>query len=229
MSRFFKEKVLSPGAAVIIILCAMLGTYLVTSLTASSDIPPVDLPTLPPINTERPAEFTDDELCLYACIDAFDTHSDEILPLRTLSGTVRMVAFDAGDGLTLCYLLEELSSAKPDSAARLSALLGFAPSYKPETAVIFEISASDVFRPAYSTDCTSASMTVEQCELTDSQRDFINGLIIQASDKQFAFTRLGYSYDWQGASPYGLSQFAADISAGNITAKTSVSEFLASL
>ena len=68
MKRFFTEKVISLGTAVIIILLCIAGTYLVTVSVSSGSASMPELPTLPPINTEKPIA-DDEELFLYACIE----------------------------------------------------------------------------------------------------------------------------------------------------------------
>ena len=100
----FKEKVLSLGGAIILLIVCIVGTYLITTITKNAN-DQFELPSLPAINTQKPAEFNDDQLFLYACIDAFDVQKSEIKDLKTFKTGDKLVAFE-NNGITLCYLLD---------------------------------------------------------------------------------------------------------------------------
>lgn len=227
MKKFFTEKVISLGTAVIIILLCIAGTYLVTVSVSSGSASMPELPTLPPINTEKPIA-DDEELFLYACIDAFNgCRTSRALQCLPKEGTVRMAAL-SGSGTVLCYLYDEMKECKPSSTSDLIALLGLAPNTAAEKVIIFDIPSACVFRPAFNTDCTSGEMPDTQCALSDEQQAFIDSMIIAAAEKKIAFTRRGFSYNWKGKDCYGLTQFAANPAEGTIIAEMSIDAFIAS-
>ena len=163
------------------------GTYLVTVSVSSGSASMPELPTLPPINTEKPIA-DDEELFLYACIDAFNgCRTSRVLQCLPKEGTVRMAAL-SGSGTVLCYLYDEMKEYKPSSPSELTALLGLAPSTAAEKVIIFDIPSACVFRPAFNTDCTSGEMPDTQCALSDEQQAFIDSMIIAAAEKKIAFT-----------------------------------------
>ncbi len=221
----FKDKVLSLGGAVLIILISIVCTYLITTNTANQDNG-VGIPTLPAINTPKPAEFTDEQLFLYACIDAFDPNENEYYhDLGVVNYNIELVAFEK-DGLTLCYPVDEIRAKAPSDKARLLALLGLSPGTEIKNVHIFQASAENIFRPAFNTDCTKKQMTLYQCDLTDQQEEFINKIIVDAANKKIAFTRLGYTYDYKGTSVYGVTQYATDPQKGSDLQTKTLDEFL---
>ena len=97
MKKFFTEKDISVGKDVIIILLCIAGTYLVTVSVSSGSASMPELPTLPPISTEKPIA-DDAELFLYACIDAFHgCRTRSALQGVATEGTVRMAGL-SGSG-----------------------------------------------------------------------------------------------------------------------------------
>ena len=74
----FKEKVLTLGGAIILMLISILGTYLISnSINKNNDI--IEMPSIPPIHTQKPSEFADEDLFHYACIDSFDVQKNQIV------------------------------------------------------------------------------------------------------------------------------------------------------
>jgi len=73
----FKEKVLSLGGAIVIMLICILATYFITNSVINSGEQLI-LPTLPPVQTQKPTQFNDNDLFMYACIDSYDVQKDEI-------------------------------------------------------------------------------------------------------------------------------------------------------
>lgn len=226
MERFFKEKALSLGVMVVLLLVVVLATYFITSSTIhalDSDDP--TLPTLPPIQTEGPGDFTDTELFLYACVDAFDPHSEEIFPLLTLSDEVQMLAFKQ-DGIVHCYSLAEVKQKGAADKRHLFSLLGLSPDFAGSQMILFDIPAAKVFRPAYETNCQEDTMSLSQCTLTADQQAFMNALLLDAADKKLAYTRLGYTYNYLNTNIYGVSEFAADPADGTLVRELTLDECL---
>ena len=223
----FKEKVLSLGSAIILLLVGIAATYLVTSQISNNNNE-LTMPSLPTVNTPKPAEFSDIQLFLYACIDAYDTDETEIRDLGTIEQSVSLISFER-EGITLCYPIDEIKTKKPKNKSEFLALLGLHPDTSVSSIVLFDATPENVFRPAYSTDCTKNEMSIKQCELSNSQKEFINQLIIDAADKKIAYTRLGYTYNYKGSDVYGVTQYATDPQNGKNISQTNLEDFLLSL
>lgn len=220
----FKEKVLSLRSAIILLLASILATYLVTSKITNNNYE-LTIPSLPTVNTPKPAEFSDIQLFLYACIDAFDTEQNEIRNLGTVDKNISLISLDK-EGISLCYPISEIKEKKPKDKSEFLALLGLHPDTEVNSIVIFDASYDSIFRPAFNTDCTKNDMSLQQCELSVEQEEFIHKLIIDASNKKIAFTRLGYTYNYKSTDVYGVTQYAANPQNGKNATEISLNEFL---
>ena len=186
------------------------------------------MPSIPPIHTQKPAEFADEDLFHYACIDSFDVQKNEIVNLPIIDKPTQMVAFD-NEGIVLCYTMDEITAKKPLDKRTLKALLGLSPSTDLTYAFVFTADPENLFRPAFSTDCTKKEMTSSQQEITVAQEAFIVSLMYDAYNKKIAYTRLGYTYNYLGESVYGVAQYATDINIYSDIKQYSIDDFLGSL
>lgn len=220
----FKEKVLSLGGAIVIMLICILATYFITNSVINSGEQLI-LPTMPPIQTQKPTQFNDNDLFMYACIDSYDVQKDEIKELPIINTPTTMIAF-SDKGTVLCYSLDEIKSKKPTDKRMLLGLLGLAPDTEITSVNVFTASNEHIFRPAFSTDCSISNMSSAQQDLTNDQKDFILSLMYDAYNKKIAYTRLGYTYNYLGDSVYGVAQYATNIDLATDKKSMSLDEFL---
>lgn len=223
----FKEKILSLGGAIILMIICMTATYFVTNSLIEPNTQ-IEMPSIPPIHTQKPAEFTDKDLFLYACIDSFDVQENEIVDLPVINKPTSMVAFN-NSGTVLCYSLEEIKSKKPSDKRQLLGLLGLSPDSNLNNAIVFTASPENLFRPAYSTDCSKKDMASTQQELTQQQKEFITALMYDAYNKEIAYTRLGYTYNYLGESVYGVAQYAININHASDVKEYNLDDFFKSI
>lgn len=183
---------------------------------------------------------TDEELFEAAVEDAAFADEDEIESLVSLTKDDDMVTWDKDGRVLLCtwhnypdsypegkkvtidwgyvwtFTDKEIAShtdelkAAEDTKMRLNQLIAFAPDSEHSTVTGFWVKPSDVRRPAYQSDPTDGSMTVDFKE--DADKKFKEWFDTNILDSYFygayPWTRLGYTYDWaDNGKEYGLTEF----------------------
>ena len=219
VQRFFRQKCLTPFAALLLALVCAAGT-------AAVCLRPEPVP-------------TDEQLYQAAVVDAVTIEPGEVLPLVTITpesdlatvkdGKVLLVTVNhhperylPGEAITLpdevwTFTDREIAAWYAENKAgvtdwplRLKQLVGVPPDGEYTHVSAMWVAVEDVRRPAYSTDITTADMPTALPESTPEEyRDWFTGNILWSYfDSAYPWTRLGYTYDWaDNGTEYGLTEF----------------------
>lgn len=119
---------------------------------------------------------------------------------------------------------------RTDTALRLEQLLGLSPGRKKTKFLTIWVRPEDIFRPAGDNEIDDASAGPELPKNVDSAyKSWFNSTIIYSYyPKTAPWTRLGYTYDWNGQyGEHGLSEFIVRKGASMVVQSVkSTSEFL---
>lgn len=226
MAKFWRQKLITPLAAVLIALAAAGATYGITALATTQPQEP---------------EPSIEQLYQQAVEDAVWAEDDEIMPLVELTPLDKLVTWDEtyervlllswhqypesypeGSEITLQWgevwtftdreiktWYQQHNSGVSDWTLRLEQLIGLPPDSGYTHISAFWTKPEDVIRPAYITD-TTEQMTTQLAEGADKvyREWFEDNIIWSYFDSAYPWTRLGYTYDWaDNGQEYGLSEF----------------------
>jgi hypothetical protein len=250
MKEFLMRKRINVALMIIIIIISCAATYFVTdALTSGAEKGSVQ-------TTEALYEsavmdairIEEDEIYPLVCIDG----TDELVRWNEAADKVLLVSWHrypdsyiAGESLVLewgevwtftdleikqWYQNTAADEGVEDWTLRLKQLIGL-PSEKEYTHFTgFWVAPDDILRPAYSTDISVSVMTDQfDEEYDEAYKEWFDGNIVYSYfERQYPWTRLGYTYDWaESSDDYGLTEFIiSDGSSVEIEFTYSTEEFL---
>lgn len=220
---FFKKKVFTPFAVVLLCLLFAGAAFLATYFGM------------------RPGRRAQGDLCAAAVADSVTAEEEEIFPLVTLTQGADMVTWNEDGKRVLLLSWNDSPEVYAEGAKivadgeiwtftdgeilswyrahgegvegwemRLKQLIGLPPSSDYTHMTAFWVDVADVIRPAYQPDVTKQidASDLGGGALGEYEAWFDGNIVYSYFTSAYPWTRLGYTYDWaEGSGEYGLTEF----------------------
>lgn len=187
------------------------------------------------VNIAMPSAVIGTDLYEIAIVDVIKAEENEIMPLVVIPKDIDRIllitfhrypeSYPANEEITLdwgevwTFTADEIdewydlnNGGVTDWELRFKQLIGLPADKEYTHFTAMWVSPDDIIRPAYNTDISSDSMTIELPEdIDDEYVEWFENNIINSyfySQYFYPWTRLGYTYDWaDNNNDYGLSEF----------------------